>query len=98
MTAPKLADLVRWFLDINCYQLEPAASVLVPEVFKMRSLRIALPSPGSEEVEENYFADVLGRTHHRSVGRGEFDFGYATAGSQSGMRSPRQIGEYDRRT
>jgi hypothetical protein len=98
MAAPKLAGLVRWFLDINCDQLEPPASVLVPEVFKMRSLRIALPSPGSEEVEQNYFANVLGRMHRRSSGRGEFDFGYATPGSQSGMRSPLQIREYDRRT
>ena len=96
MAAPKLDGLFRGLLHVDCHYLETAASVSVPEVFEMRSLRIALASPGSEEIEQDHLTTEIGNAHRGSVRRGELDFGQAAAWSKPGVRSPPQIGDQDR--
>jgi len=59
ITQPELFRFFRRLRDINCDDLETAASVLVPKVLDMRSLRIALASPGSEEIEQKHLAGIL---------------------------------------
>ena len=59
MAEPELDSSFRRLFDIDCHNLKTAASVLVPKLLDMRSLRIALPSPGSEEIEQNHLAGTL---------------------------------------
>jgi len=60
MAKAELDSSFRRLFDIDSHDLETAASVLVPELLDMRSLRIALGSPGSEELEQNHLAGILG--------------------------------------
>ena len=60
MTDPEIDSPVRRLFHIDCHDLKTAASVLVPKLFDMRSLRIARASPGSEEVEQDHFAGIIG--------------------------------------
>jgi hypothetical protein len=60
MAEPELDSCFRRLFDIDCHDLKTAASVLVPKFLDMRSLRIALTSPGSEEIEQNHLAGILG--------------------------------------
>ena len=60
MAEPELDSSFRRLFDIDCHDLKTAASVLVPKLLNMRSLRIARASPGSEEIEQKHLAGILG--------------------------------------
>jgi hypothetical protein len=60
MAEPELDSSFRRLFDIDCHDLKTAASVLVPKLLDMRSLRIARASPGSEEIEQKHLAGILG--------------------------------------
>jgi len=60
MAELELGGSFRRLFDIHCHDLKAAASVLVPKLLDMRSLRIALASPGSEEVEQKHLAGIVG--------------------------------------
>ncbi|SPE39187.1 hypothetical protein SBA3_310002 [Candidatus Sulfopaludibacter sp. SbA3] len=96
MTIPKREGRFRGLLDIDRHYLQAAASVPFPDVLEMRSLRIALASPRSEEIEQDHFTSELGRMHRRRARRGEFEFGQALARAEPGVRSPAQIGNQSR--
>jgi len=60
MADPELDSPFRGLFDIDGHDLKTAASVLAPKLLDMRSLRIALASPGREEIEQKHLAGILG--------------------------------------
>jgi hypothetical protein len=60
MAQPELDSSFRRLFDIDCHDLKTAASVLVPKLLNIRSLRIARATPGSEEIEQKHLAGILG--------------------------------------
>ena len=60
MAALEVDSSFRRLYDIDRHNLKTAVSVLVPKLLDMRSLRIALASPGSEEIEQEHLPGIIG--------------------------------------
>ena len=59
MAALEVDSSFRRLYDIDRHNLKTAVSVLVPKLLDMRSLRIALASPGSEKLKQNHLAAII---------------------------------------